>query len=201
MHVEVVLPGQPARIIVRGFATYGDNASYPVLACDPSTDRAIVAVLGQGIAPSRFWVFRLSTGAIVRTVNDPRNWVAASRDGRLIARTVPQGGGFRVLIEDADMGSVLKTIDGLQGQGFSGDGTLLVGIAPNAIVLLNWRSGTRIWSSTAGQYGGYLAEPAGQHMAIGIGFVGGSDQADVYIVGPDGSSVLLPEHIRAALGY
>ena len=79
--------------------------------------------------------------------------------------------------------------------------SLLVGIAANAIVLINWRSGTRIWSSAEGQYGGYLAEPAGQHMAIGIGFVGGSDQADVYVVSPDGTSVLLPEHVRAALGY
>jgi hypothetical protein len=46
-----------------------------------------------------------------------------------------------------------------------------------------------------------LAEPSGDHVAIGLGFVGGSDQADVYIVGPDGKAILLPAHITAALKY
>jgi hypothetical protein len=38
-------------------------------------------------------------------------------------------------------------------------------------------------------------------MAIGMGFTGGSDTADVYIVAPDGSAVLLPARLRAALQY
>ncbi|MDQ6885498.1 MAG: hypothetical protein M3077_14875, partial [Candidatus Dormibacteraeota bacterium] len=92
--------------------------------------------------------------------------------------------------------------DDFTAHGFSSDASMLVGVTgENATVLLNWRTGRQVWSSTGLPYGGFLAEPGGSHMAIGMGFTGGSDTADVYIVAPDGSAVLLPARLRAALQY
>ncbi len=92
MRLETVLPGQPSRIMASGYATYGDNASYPVLACDVARDRAIVAVLGQGVAAARLWVFRLSTGAIIRSVDygGALGSVVSTADSSIIAESVRQ---------------------------------------------------------------------------------------------------------------
>ncbi|HEY8730570.1 MAG TPA: hypothetical protein VIN69_01155 [Candidatus Limnocylindria bacterium] len=60
----------------------------------------------------------------------------------------------------------------------------------------------RIWSATGTPYGGYFPEPGGAHFAVGLGFVGGSeDKGDVYLVGPDGASVAIPSGSRAVLRY
>jgi hypothetical protein len=202
MKLEVAGVGERPHPVASGFGIYGDNAVYPVLACDKARDRAIVASFGQGLAPSVLWVIRLSTGSVIRTLTAPGRWVTASSDGLMLARTIAVGNRTRVTIEKADDGTILKSIDDFSAQGFSGDGSLLIGVErSSATVLLNWRDGKRLWSSTAGPYGGFLAEAGGRHVAIGIGFVGGSDQADVYLVGPDGSAVLLPEQIRAGLRY
>jgi hypothetical protein len=93
-------------------------------------------------------------------------------------------------------------VDDFTAHGFSSDASMLVGVTgENATVLLEWRTGRHVWSSSGLPYGGVLAEPGGNHMAIGMGFTGGSDTADVYIVAPDGSAVLLPARLRAALQY
>ena len=204
MSLQTARPGQPAQIVANGYAIYGDNAAYPVLACDPSTDRAIVAVLGQGVAPGDLWVFRLSTGSIIREYRYPGSWVAASADGSLLAMTMPRanGGGLVTTVRRADDGVQLGMVDDFTARGFSSDASMLVGVTgENATVLLNWRTGRRVWSSTGLPYGGVLAEPGGNHMAIGMGFTGGSDTADVYIVAQDGSAVLLPARLRAPLQY
>lgn len=94
-------------------------------------------------------------------------------------------------------------MDDFVAHGFSSDASLMVGVTrANSTVLLNWRTGRRVWNSTGLPYGGMLAEPTGgNHVAIGLGFTGGSDTADVYIVAPDGSAILMPAHLRAALNY
>ncbi len=74
---------------------------------------------------------------------------------------------------------------------------LVVAIATGCI---DWKSGRRVWSLT-GPYGGFLSEPAGRRLAVGVGFVGGSDQRDVYLIQPDGSAPLLPAGVRIALLY
>lgn len=204
MSLQTARPGQPAQTVANGYAIYGDNATYPVLACDPTTDRAIVAVLGQGIAPGDLWVFRLSTGSIIREYRNPGSWVAASADGSLLAMTTPRanGGGSLTTVRRADDGVQLGMVDDFTAHGFSSDSSMLVGVTgENATVLLNWTTGRRIWSSSALPYGGVLAEPGGNHIAIGMGFTGGSDTTDVYIVAADGSAVLLPARLRAALQY
>src|SRR5256885_365521 len=90
MRLETAVPGEPAKLIASGFMTYADNATYPVLACDESTDRVIVASFGQGVAPSRLVVFRLSTGAVIRSVDyaGMLSWVAASADGTMLVETL-----------------------------------------------------------------------------------------------------------------
>jgi hypothetical protein len=109
---------------------------------------------------------------------------------------------MRTAIQRADDGTTLGTVDNFTAHGFSGDGSLLVGTTNSgSTVLLDWRTGRRIWSQSGLPYGGFFAEPAGDRVAIGLGFIGGSDIADVYIVAPDGSAVLLPAHLRAALQY
>jgi hypothetical protein len=202
MRLQVANPGKAARTVATGFTIYSDNASYPVLACDPSHDRAIVAFSPQGVAPAHLWVLRLSTGAVTRSL-DTRGWATVSSDGSMLALSSANATGtWRTVIERIDDGSVLGTSDDFAGHGFSADGALLVGTSgAGTTVLQNWRTGRRLWQSSNGPYGGYRAEPSGSHMAIGLGFVGGSSQADVYIVASDGSSVLLPEQVQVALEY
>lgn len=208
MRLEMAFIGQPARMIASGFTTFSDNAGYPVLACDEGTDRVIAAQFGQGIAPGRLWVFRLSTGALIRAVDysgpvSDFGWVAASADGSMLAETVRTGGAggpWKATIRSTDNGAQLGTIDGFVVRGFSGDKSLVVGANETSVAVIDWKTGRRVWSAS-GRYGGFLPEPAGQRLAVGIGFVGGSDQRDVYLVSPSGSTVLLPERVRVSLRY
>jgi hypothetical protein len=205
MRLEMAAVGQPTKVVATGYATYSDNAVYRVLACDQSTDRAIVASFGQGVAASKLWMFRLSTGAIVRSVDyaGSGGWVAASADGSMLAEAVPPTGGgtsWKTTIRSADDGATLATIDDLLVRGFSGDKSLVVGNTPNAAAVIEWKTARKVWTMS-GPYGGFLAEPGGRRIAVGVGFVGGSDQRDVYLVAPDGSAPLLPERVRVALLY
>lgn len=208
MRLEKAFIGQAAKVSATGFTTYGDNAGYPVLACDEGTDRAIVAVFGQGIAPARLWVFRLSTGATIRAVDYTAimaagGWVTASADGSMLAETVRVGGAggpWKATIRATDDGAQLGTVDGYVVQGFSGDKTLVVAANETSAAVIDWKTGRKVWS-TSGPYGGYLAEPNGPRVAVGVGFVGGSDQRDVYLVATDGSALLLPDRARVALRY
>jgi hypothetical protein len=205
MRLERFTFDQPVRIVATGFATYSDNASYPVLACDTTNDRAIVAQFGQGIAPAKLWVFRLSTGAVIRSVDyaGMLGWVAASADGTMLVETLrfdTASGRWSATIRSADDGTKMGAIDGFVGQGFSGDKTLLVGASENSAAVIDWKTGRVVWSAR-GPYGGYLAEPGSHRFAIGVGFVGGSDQRDVYLVQPDGRAPLLPAGVRVGLRY
>ena len=212
MRLETAVIGQPTKPIASGFATYSDNSTYPVLACDEGTDRAIVAQFGQGVAAARLWVFRLSTGAIIRSVDYAAGgpWVAASADGTMLGESVRQtaSGKWMATIRRADDGGQLGTIDDFVVQGFSGDDSLVVGpsggttLAPSSLTtaVIDWKTGRKVWS-TSGVYGGFLPEPTGRRLAVGIGFVGGSEQRDVYLVSPDGSALLLPARVRVSLRY
>jgi hypothetical protein len=212
MRLETAFIGEPTKLIASGFMTFSDNASYRVLACDERTDRAVVASFGQGIAPSRLVVFRLSTGAIVRAVDyggGAVGWVAASADGAVLAESARSAAGkWTATIRAADDGAEQGAIDDFAVQGFSGDKTLVVGpiggtlLAPGGptTAVIEWKTGRKVWS-TSGTYGGHLPDPAGRRLAVGIRFVGGSDQRDVYLVAPDGSAVLLPAGVRVALLY
>jgi hypothetical protein len=205
MRLETAIIGQPAKAIASGYTTYSDNAVYRVLACDEGKDRAIVASFGQGVAASRLWVFRVSTGATVRSVDyaGAGGWVAASADGSMLAESVPPAGGatnWKTTIRSADAGAQLATIDDFVARGFSGDNAFVVGNTTNAVAVIDWKTGRKTWT-TSGPYGGFLAEPAGRRLAVGLGFVGGSDQRDVYLVAADGTAVLLPARVHVALLY
>jgi hypothetical protein len=205
MRLEMAFVGQPAKVIASGFTTYVDNATYPVLACDQGTDRAIVGVFGQGVAAARLYVFRLSNGALIRSVDyaGAGGWVAASADGSMLSESVPPvapATNWKTTIRSADNGAQLGTIDDLLVRGFSGDKTFVVGNTPSAVAVVDWKTGRKIWT-TSGPYGGYLAEPAGRRFAVGVGFVGGSDQRDVYLVGENGFIALLPQRVRVSVRY
>ena len=207
MRLEQFTLGQQPRVIVTGFTNYSDNAGFSVLVCDPTTDRIITAVFGQGVALARLWVFRLRSGALVRAVDEPTGvvgaWVAANHDGSLLATSVrmTSTGPWMTTIANADDGAQVAMIGGFVAQGFSGDGELVVGpYGANRVAVIEWKTGRVIWNAT-GQYGGFRAEPSGRRLAVGVGFFGGSDQRDVYLVAPDGSALLLPASVRASLRY
>lgn len=203
LELQVARLGEAPRIVARRFGIYSDNATFPVLACDRASDRAIVASLGQGIALGHLWVFRLSTGALIRSVDYPGAWAAVSSDGSTLAvAQVLSNGDMRTTIQRTDDGSSLGTVEDFTAHGFSANGSMLVGTTKsNSTVLLDWRTGRRIWSHGGLPYGGFFAEPAGEHVAIGVGYTDGRTNDDLYIVAPDGSTVLLPAHLRAALQY
>src|SRR5438874_2510220 len=213
MRLATAVIGEPAKVIASGFMTYADNGSYRVLACDQASDRAVVASFGQGVAPARLVVFRLSTGAIIRSVDyaGAVGWVAASADASTLAESVRQtpSGKWIATIRATDDGSQLGVVEDFVAQGFSGDKSLVVGPSGSATparsslttAVIEWKTGRTVWSAGDHPYGGFLAEPAGRRLVVGIGFVGGSDVRDVYLVSPDGSAVLLPAQVRVALLY
>ncbi|MEP6694737.1 MAG: hypothetical protein ABJB39_08845 [Chloroflexota bacterium] len=209
LRLERALIGQAAKVVASGFGTYGDNSSQVVLACDETTDRAVVAVFGQGLYAARLWVFRLSTGGLIRGVDYGSGafgrWVAASSDGTLLAETeqLTAGAVRKVTIRRADDGAILGSLDDVIAQGFSGDNSLLVVSMAGGAAVIDWNtaSARRVWSSTGGTYGGFLAEPASRRLAVGIGFLGGSNQRDVYLIDAAGKPLLLPAMVRVSLRY
>jgi hypothetical protein len=214
LRLQTARIGQPARTVASGFGAYADNATHAVLACDESTDRAIAATFGQGVQASRLWVLRLSDGAVLRSVDytptgvffpgPPRRWVTASADASLIAESTaePNGGPWTSIVRSADDGlQQAPSLNGLVVQGFSGDNGLVVAaVMYDAAAVVEWKTGRRVWTA-AGTYGGYLAEASSKRLAVGIGFVGGSEQRDVYLVQADGSAYLLPAGVRVGLRY
>jgi hypothetical protein len=201
LRLETAAIGQPKRLVTSGFGTYGDNATQRVLACDEARDRAIVATFGQGVAPSQLWVFRLSNDSLVRSVDYRQTgtvtWVAASIDGTLIAESESV---TKSTIRATDDGAAQATLNGFVVQGFSGDDVFAVVSERGGAAVVEWKTARRVWSAS-GTYGGYLPEPTGPHLVVGIGFVGGSEQRDVYLVQPNGSAVLLPAGVRVGLRY
>lgn len=209
MQLQTVFPGQQPRIVAAGYGIYNDNAGYPVLACDATSDRVIVASFGQGVFAGHLWVFRLSTGALIRSedigANVAGSWLAASADGTLLAHSVhtTNADSPTTTIRTAESPAALQTLPNFEAHGFSGDGSLLIGVTgPNAVGIVDWKAARRVWSAAGTPYGGYFPEPGGAHFAVGLGFVGGAeDKGDVYIVGPDGASVVLPSGVHVVLHY
>lgn len=204
LRLETALPGGPARLVASGYGIYGDNAGYPVLACDPTTDRAVVAALGQGVFAGRLWVFRLSTGELLRSVDlgtgAVGSWVAASKDGALLAETITDASGrSTATIRRADDGAALATLAGFDAHGFSGDGSLLVGwLDHRKLEIVEWGTGRVVWSLTGSPYpyAGWSAEPFGAHFAVSVSPSGDQVDWEVYLVTPAGRSVRLPAGIR-----
>lgn len=211
LQLQTVVPGQEPRIVATGFGTYSDNSGYPVLACDAASDRVIVASFGQGLFAGHLWVFRLSTGVLIRSedlgANAVSSWLAASADGTLLAHSVraTNTSPTTTTIRAAESPTALQTLSDFEGHGFSGDGSLLLGLTGGtntAVAIIDWKAARRIWLATGAPYGGYFPEPGGAHFAVGLGFIGGAeDKGDVYIIGPDGASIALPSGVRAAFRY
>jgi len=210
MQLQTVVPGQQPRIVARAYGTYSDNAGFPVLACDAASDRVIVASFGQGLFAGHLWVFRLSTGALLRSedlgAKMAGSWLAASADGMLIAHSVraTNGDPATTIVRTAESPTALQTLPNFEAHGFSGDGSLLIGVTggANSVAIVDWKAARRTWSATGTPYAGYFPEPGGAHFAVGLGFVGGSeDKGDVYIVNPDGTSITLPSGIHVVFRY
>jgi len=210
MQLQTVVPGQQPRIVATGYGIYSDNAGYRVLACDATSDRVIVASFGQGLFAGHLWVFRLSTGALIRSEdlgsNVAGSWLAASADGTLLAHSVQATTADppTTTIRTAESPTALQTLPNFEARGFSGDGSLVIGVTGgrNSVAIINWKAARRIWTATGLPYGGYLPEPAGAHFAVGLGFVGGAeDKGNVYLVSPDGASIALPSGVYVGFRY
>lgn len=209
LQLQTVFPGQQPRIVAAGYGIYVDNAGYPVLACDATSDRVVVASFGQGLFAGHLWVFRLSTGALIRSedlgANVVGSWLAASADGTLLAHSTSatMTGPMTTTVRTAESPLALATLPNFEGHGFSGDGSLLIGVTgANAVAVVDWKAARRVWSVTGLAYGGYFPEPGGAHFAVGLGFAGGAGQReDVYVVSPDGASVALPSAVHVVLRY
>mgnify|MGYP003296537644 CR=1 FL=1 len=110
-------------------------------------------------------------------------------------------GHMNVLLAEANVPyPQLKEMDEANPEFARTDVVLVVGANETSAAVMDWKTGRKVWSAL-GPYGGYLAEPGSSRFAIGIGFVGGSDQRDVYLVASDGSAVLLPARVHVGLRY
>lgn len=211
LRLETAAPGQPARLVASGFGTYGNNAGYPVLACDPASDRAVVGSFGQGLFAGRFWVIRLSTGAVLHTedigAGNSSSWLAASADGTHLAHSTRTDmlGMATTIIRTTESRTALQTIADFEARGFSDGGHFLVGTSGTrgpgsaaTAAYFEWRSARRLWSA-AGPYAGHFAEPGGAQMAIGVALPNASEASEIFIVGPNGGSFALPPGSRAPL--
>ena len=211
LRLETATAGQPARLVASGFGVWGNNASYPVLACDPASDRAVVASFGQGLFAGRFWVIRLSTGAVLHTEDigsgNASSWLAATADGMHLAHSTRSDmlGLATTVIRTAESRNALQTIADFEARGFSDDGHFIVGgsgtrgpgsAATTAYV--EWRPARRVWSA-AGPYAGYFPQPAGALMAIAVSVPNAVDAREIYIVSPTGASVALASGSTAPL--
>ncbi len=210
MRLETAVPGQQPRVVASGYATYFDNATYPMLACDARSDRAIVGVFGQGVFGGGYWVFQLSTGAIVREwkigPGAIGSWLAATEDGLFIAESVQPalGAATTTTVRRADDGVALATVSDFEAHGFSGDGALIFGYAgptKRAMQIVDWKSGRVVWSATGYSYGGFRVEPGGARIAVAGAFTNTLSDQDVYLVAPDGTSMLFPKGVHVTFRY
>ncbi|MDQ6884254.1 MAG: hypothetical protein M3077_08480 [Candidatus Dormibacteraeota bacterium] len=204
--LQAAAPGATPRTVSQTFGIYQDQASYPVMAANPAADVAIVGTyngISQYPAARPVWIIRLSTGRVTRLINEAIG--AVSADGMTVAEAgQSSAGNMLTTIRRTGDGASLGSVPGVTPLGFSGDGSLLVGAkTTNDVVLVDWRSGRILWTSSSHglPYGGMIAEPGGRRVAIGFGFVGGSDDADVYIVDPSAPTLLLPAKLKASLRY
>lgn len=201
LRLELAAVGHRPRTVAQGFGTFHDQSGFPVLACDPKRDRAIVAEFTQGFSPSQAWVLQISTGRVVRSIGLAGAPIAAAADGSLLATSSMTGQTWRTTIEAADDGTVLATINDFAAHGFAGDSSLLVGSGPNqSTVVLDWRTGKHVWSSSTAPYFGYFSEPGGSHLVVGLtstsGYLG-----EAFLIGKTGALAQLPSGIAAALNY
>ena len=210
MTLATAVPGGPVHVVASGFTPFSDNAGYPVLACDPKSDRAIVGQFGQGLYAGRMFVFRLSTGELIRSADlgqglPATSWVAASTDGALTAesRSTTMTGVSTTVVRRADDGAALATIEGLEARGFSGDGKMLYGFAGDGrrrLEVLEWKTKRVVWVADGYQYNAFHAEPAGSIVAVPTGFDAPLTQVQLYLVLPDGTSKILT-HVNGGTGF
>ncbi|HYK96833.1 MAG TPA: hypothetical protein VEU77_00425 [Candidatus Acidoferrales bacterium] len=203
MRVETLVPGQAPRTIASGFATYSDNAGYPVIACDPRSDRVVVVAAGQGLFAGHMWTFELSSGRLVRSATLGQgaigSWLVATSDGAMLAHTVQatMDGTATTVVQRTDDGTALATLSDFQARGFSGDGSMLYGWASgNRVEIREWKTGRLVWSSTGypPPYAVSVAAPGGARFAIAFGRDNTLKDTDLYLVSSDGTSRVL-EHV------
>ena len=134
------------------------------------------------------------------------SWLVASADGTLLAHSVRATNGDppTTTVRTAESPTALQTLPNFEAHGFSGDSSLLIGVTggANSVAIVDWKAARPIWSATGAPYGGYFPEPGGAHFAVGLGFIGGTeDKGDVYLISPDGASIALPSGTHVVLRY
>jgi hypothetical protein len=203
--LQVVTPGQPPRSIVKVGTVY-EQAVARVVACSVQADRAVVVQTYGGGGTAQYWVVQLSTGKILWThkfapSHSPAA-VVASRDGMYVAENAST-----VKLPIIGAGSTIygpggKAVGHLADwvEAFSWDGSLAVtdqGWVPGSVRLVNWRTGTAVWSAPAGYaMQRTAAQPEGTSVAIWIItaqqlLTAGPFQADLYVIAADGQVVSL----------
>jgi photosystem II stability/assembly factor-like uncharacterized protein len=205
--LQIAAIGKTPRTVATGFGTYGDNSSYPVLACDETSDLAVVAALGQGIAPFRVWVIQLSSGRILKTFTYSGGppgvaGVRASADGTLLAESSRStSGSWTTTIRHTSDGSAVEALDNLDVHAFSGDSKMLAGVRGTTPVVIERGTQREIWSAPGKGWYGAFAEPRGARFLIATAADPSSLPSDVYVVSPNGSAALMPEGVMATLLY
>ncbi len=193
------VPRQVARVGV-----IGGQRGPGIAACSFLADQAVVVQINVSWS-AEVWLVRLSTGAVLYHGTFPADQVTvfASRDGQYLAEDDYKSG--TAVIRHVPDGAVVATLNNLQVQGFSWDGSLVAatsGTYPwdQDVRILNWRTGQVIWRAPADQrLGGLpLPEPAGSRLLIMLRPDATATYTDLWLVSPDGTARRMAAGVAAA---
>lgn len=191
---------------------FGGQSGPSVLACSPSTDRAVVAE-DVIFYVREVWVLQLSTGAVLYHhvyIDGQVASVVASHDGRYLAELSMLSHGNPIVLGDTQIrrtsdGAVLARIPHQRVEGFSWDGSRIVTTPANPsgvageVEVVDWQHNSVVWRHPLAPQDqtGYgrvdlLPRPEGADIAVAVGRAttdGTPDQYEgLWIIRGDGRS-------------
>lgn len=211
--IAIVEPGQPAATSWGS----GPAAGVRVLACSIQNDRMLLGSFGYGGDANQLWQLRISQRQVefkwdypAVTKNQPNGFVIrVSRDGELVAETDTATGD--TVIRHLPDRQVRGRFRARQVLGFSWEGSRVIttarppGLAPDNTAFVQPEidgvaGGDVYWAAPSGSrfFGGYLAEPGSEALALAINQCAANQQCqdDLWVVDSQGVARTVDRGVR-----
>ena len=168
------------------------NVQFSIWECSQRTNRAVVLDFSGGSTNETISLVSLSDGQLlsVPRLTNPQVGVFSS-DARWWAQPVVQSGGkWSTEVIDLTDGAVQTTISDAFPAAFSPDGSdLVVSDQATKVSMLNWRTGTELWSTKgSGVSAGAASDPATNKLLLSVARPGTMAGADYWIVDGSGAA-------------